>query len=769
MTQGKKQGMRLFQTGNPGKSNYGWIIRTMTAVLAFTALTLSFSELTGFRTGDTLLVMLATGGYLCLAYGLLTRFQRQQWFFPGVLALVLVLVLVFRQQTVEGFRLFWNQMRYSYTAGTGWALPQWEIQPEESRLCVTLFAILTAGAAAWIACLLASYVPGLLAVLLPGVLLTAMAVFGRDGETVPLLPVMAVSVFALLYSGWQRESGLPPVWCSWFFCGIVACLLVLAASLPGVEKWTQQIGVQTRRAIHVHRYETEATTLPEGDFTNYQQPSGSAQPALAVTMSNPEAMYLRGFTGCTFEENTWKPLGTAVLAENQELLYWLNQNSFSPAAQFAAASSETERATGTVQVSNLGACSQYWYVPFNLSGGTYLRAENLNADGFLSDGERTYEYTIVTGGAEEIAQTLIFLQTSDDASVLRYRKAESAYRSFVYSNYLQIPEEAAELLEQYWKETAANYGSADNLTSQQAQECALRFLSRCFPEEGTPADLKLPIASAAGTSYQYATVATLTLRYFGIPARYAEGYEISKTMAADTEPGEVVAVDSSCARAWAEVYQDGIGWIPMELTPGLGERIEQEQAEYTNPAGQDASGSLETGKPSEEASEKMSEERPEEMEYEAQNPESNTVIWSTKLVLPILLLLGLLLLILLLILRRRILLKRKERKFHMDNVSEAVAWIFAETALLLEKLGLDRGNGSMRSLLEPVEQRFGQLYASAFRDMIQLNDRAMFSSHALTEQQRQAALQLHNDTVELIRTNVKWGRRVWMKWVQCLY
>ena len=67
--------------------------------------------------------------------------------------------------------------------------------------------------------------------------------------------------------------------------------------------------------------------------------------------------------------------------------------------------------------------------------------------------------------------------------------------------------------------------------------------------------MELPLTAAEGTSFQYATVAVMTLRYFGIPARYAEGYVISEEMAADAQADEPLTVDSRCARAWAEVYQ----------------------------------------------------------------------------------------------------------------------------------------------------------------------------------------------------------------------
>lgn len=100
--------------------------------------------------------------------------------------------------------------------------------------------------------------------------------------------------------------------------------------------------------------------------------------------------------------------------------------------------------------------------------------------------------------------------------------------------------------------------------------------------------MELPLAAAKGTRFQYATVAVMTLRHFGIPARYAEGYVISEEMAAAAKANEPLTVDSSCARGWAEVYQDGVGWIPMELTPGLGEVPEQKPEETPNEGDSDS-------------------------------------------------------------------------------------------------------------------------------------------------------------------------------------
>lgn len=759
MTSKIKQGMHLRQPES--SSDGGWVLRMLAAMLACGALLFALAAVAGFRTGNLLPILLTAGGYVCIAYGVTIRFRKQRWFFPAALAVLFLLVMIFRQQVLEGYRLFWNQMRNTYTVGTGWVLPKWETQlpAEKSGLCLTLFAVAAASAAALICCRLSSYAPVALAAVLPAAALAGMTVF-KTNQVLPGLAALAAAALILIYSGWQSRKAAFPVTAGWVLCGIAAGLLLLGASVPGVQGWTQKIGENSRKAIHTYRYETENTVLPEGDFTDYRKPEGT-RPGLEVTMSNPETLYLRGFTGAALDGDTWKTVDSAVLAQNQELLYWLNENAFHPAAQYASAAAGTDGKTGSVFIENIGACSAYQYVPFSLRDTGNLPAENLKEDSLSFDGERTYRYSVITGGGNGIEQTLAYLQTSDDAQVLQFRKAESAYRSFVYRNYLQVPESMTQLLGKFWDETAADYGSRENLTLLQAQTCTLNFLNRCFPEEGTPEDMELPLTAAKGTRFQYATVAVMTLRYFGIPARYAEGYVISEEMAAAAKANEPLTVDSSCARAWAEVYQDGIGWIPMELTPGLGEVPEQKPEETQNEGDSDSA----------ESETQPEETTPGEDSSENPEPDGGTVTKLTKTVLlgALWVLLAVLLLFLLLLLRRKMLRKRRERKYQLENVNEAVSWIFADTAALLEKLGLCRGNGSMRALLEPARRRFGDDYASALEEAIRLNDLALFSSHALTQAQRASALKFYADTRGSLKKNVKWYRRVWIKWVQCLY
>lgn len=758
MTQQKNTGMRLRQAINPRKKDATWLIQMIVAILASSVLTFTLTGLTG----NSWMVMLVVAVWLCIVYGILLKTKHENWFYLGTLILMLILTLVCRKQVLEGFRIFWNTASDAMVSGTGRVLPEWELQlsKEQGGLCLSLFASIMACVISLICCGLTSGAPAVLAVMLPALMLFGMVTFGADVSFIWILPVLIASVLILIYSGWRKRGSLAPVMMSWAVSGTVACLLIAVAMLPGMQNWSAEIRESVHESIHESKYETKYTTLPEGDFSDYRKKEQKAKQALAVTMEDPQQLYLRGFTGAVFTGDTWEALDTEALAKKKDLLYWLNLNAFNQNAQFDAAAAYAGLNQNTVTIQNIGACSYYRYVPFSLGKGTLTKPENLNTDGVFGDGERSYVYSVTAATADEIMQVLTHLQLSEDPAVLQYRKAESGYRQFINHYYLQVPEEIKTMLQEQWDEIASRYGDANNLTQQQAQECALIFLSRCFPEEGTPEDMKLPLETAEGTTFQYATVAAMTLRYFGIPARYAEGYVISREMAAGFDSGETMTVDSSCARAWVEVYQDGIGWIPMDLTPGIGEILEDPDSNDPNKG--DSSNKDTTEKKDEEEEEPT--EQPEPTGGAMVRIILETILWS------LLITLGIILVIFLILwLRRKLLLGKKEKKFQSTAVSDGIAWIYADTAMLLEKLGFDRGNGSMRDLHEPLEEKYGPEFAVQFDAVTNLNDWAMFSSQTMEEEHRKTARKFHSHVLRKLKSELKWYKRLWLKWVRCLY
>ena len=91
---------------------------------------------------------------------------------------------------------------------------------------------------------------------------------------------------------------------------------------------------------------------------------------------------------------------------------------------------------------------------------------------------------------------------------------------------MKLPEQTRAQLAPILDELCRDYGAAGSLTPEQAQLCTARFLEQldALREAGTPLPLD---ESIKGTTYQTATLTVLALRYYGIPARYAEGFVLT--------------------------------------------------------------------------------------------------------------------------------------------------------------------------------------------------------------------------------------------------
>ena len=116
------------------------------------------------------------------------------------------------------------------------------------------------------------------------------------------------------------------------------------------------------------------------------------------------------------------------------------------------------------------------------------------------------------------------------------------------------------------------------------------------------------LSEGRGYCVHFATAGALMLRAQGIPARYVTGYTVYLN-----ERGRGVVLDSD-AHAWVEVYIDGYGWHPVEMTPGYAggsSGVELSGAPET----EEAAGNGET--PSEEMPELPNESKTETPEEDA--------------------------------------------------------------------------------------------------------------------------------------------------------
>ena len=720
--------------------------RTFSSRLTETILpsALIFCALAGLLTtvtGLTAILSLFASGLIFLAlFTTVKHFRKEAILLPAALVILIVIVIFARATLLNGFAALWNETRDLWANEKGILLPL--AQTDNSGL--------------W------------LAGILLGLFLAALSLTLSRAPTLAstLLIVLTVAAGFIHISAWLFVStGIALLLLAWQKNTVSAVnFLLLGAVVLGIAALVLQAGTmqnlsQTAKdALHRWRYETSERVLPEGKLSDPVPEAGGTETILSVTSDKSDTLYLRGFVGDTYENGAWSALDAETAANEKDLFYWLHENGFFPQSQFALSAAEYE--TATITVSNFSACSLYRYEPFSVLPTSAGTAKNRLAPSAVEtsgwNGEREYSYTIIANSSSILPEILDELQQNEANDA--YLQMESAYRDFVDSYALAVPQEFVDELGALLEETEQNLNFSGALTKEEAQLCALSFLETCFG-----GDTSLPLDSTAkGTTYQYATVAVLALRYYGIPARYAEGFTVRTT------ENETASVTAENAGAWVEVYQDGVGWLPLALTPGL-ESLAPEQTESgIKPVG---AGEGEGSGPRVTEGQEPEQDDAEQSEDPDNTPDggqrtgllAKPAFW-------ILLIAGILLLFVLFILiRHHIILKNRQKTFDDPDNSESISSLFSDAAKLLSALGFDRRGGSMLALYDPISGQFGEETANTFRTMVFLNEKALFSSKTPDDTERKAMQNFHETVLNLLKTNTKYLKKLRLKWLNCLY
>ncbi len=723
------------------------LLELLSALLIFLALAAIFHTISGF---SAMLWLLGAGVLTCIAAAIIRHFQKTRLLLPILLAALLLVVLFARNTLLNSFGAAWNTLRDLWAAEKGILLPLAETDGSGLWLAGIVSGILLAMVSVAL-----SRVPTLTAVLLAA--LSVAAAFVQPG-----IMLLAAAAIALLMLTWQKNKNAVSA-ASFLLMGVIVAGIAAISLQTGTM---QALSQNAKDTLHHWRYEKTEELLPEGDLSKPVVKTESTDTILSVTADTAQTLYLRGFVGDTYENEAWTALDAETAAEEKDLFYWLHQSGFYPQSQLAmAARLMGNYQSGSVSVQNLTGCSLYRYEPCTVLperaglAKTKIQPSAVETSGLR--GERGYSYETVSDAQTLLPELLDFLQNDTSDGVKSYLQMESAYREFVYSYALDVPAEFRAQLGAVLDQCCESYGPADSLTKEQAQTAALAFLELCFDGSDT---IALPLADTAdGTTYQYATVAALALRYYGIPARYVEGYTVK---AAEKEP---VNVDASAAGAWVEVYQDGVGWLPLALTPGL-EDLSAEQTESgIKPVGAGKEGTGDGPRVTEGQELEQDDAEPDNSEDNTPDGGQRTGLLHKPAFWTILVAALLLLLLAAVFIRHAVILKKRNEAFTQEDQSAAAACLFTDCAALLAAMGLKRGTGSMLELCGDMKERFGEEATSRLRDMTMLNARALFSAKALTNEERTSMEQFHASVLDLLKTHTNWPRKLRLKWLDCLY
>lgn len=565
-------------------------------------------------------------------------------------------------------------------------------------------------------------------------------------------------------------------------CGAVlfgSAALLRNRDFPIIDTLNEQVS----EVVEDVRYGKKVSTrLPEGKFSNLDSMIETGQPMLEVTMSEPESLYLRGFVGSEYTSSGWDEADPASLSDGAALFYRLHQNGFYGTTQLASAASALDAETAvkepiTLNIRYIGAPAKYIYAPYELTDAQGLLNPDevgdirLRSNGLL--GLDTYTLSSKTNQVKRYATLSKLLKEADTKqpgeALNTYLICESHYNSYVYSHFLDLPKDTQALMHDIWGDVS--FDGNTHLSYAMAKQSILNWLDENV-EYGESISARRSnndflkdflTVSKRGYDVHYATAAVVMMRYFGIPARYVEGYLITPEQADEAQGGEAFTLSDEVAHAWAEIYQDGIGWIPFEVTPKYMELMEQEDALFGTGANSTQNQSTPPDSLPENSLDMTEDihEDPEEDDEEQKHNLFTPIIRWVATISAFLLLLILLVHLLRIGLRQL----RRQHSLRLADRRQALKNLYAELHRLMRLIYSWPDCVIPSNFVDTVRSDLGEDMSIKYQEVLNICQAAAFSEHAVSEEEYQEVYYFTKQTHRLMRKRLSAIRKLKLFWV----
>lgn len=362
-----------------------------------------------------------------------------------------------------------------------------------------------------------------------------------------------------------------------------ACGVLFSLTSAFVQPIPALSAMSSAAAVAIEEFRFGSDTLPEGDLSRASDMNEGTTTTLSLTTDRAlgDELLMKGFVGSMFDGTSWhRGDWMSYEGEWSGVREWLRKNGLTVAEQRAAFDIAAEREgkdaveTAKISVNASGANRRYVYAPYtlrSLSGvDASLTSSTITCSGLIPS--TTYAVVMDDVPAASAITDSTWLASSESA----YAKSERVYASFVREHYLDIDNDERGAVEEYLF-ASDSWDASANVSEAAAISRVRTMLSTLASDTDNPPAYagaetftKWFLGTAhEGNSAYFATVATLAFRSQGIPARYVEGYRASdEQIARAHRSGSALNLTAADAHAWTEVYLDGQGWTPVEVTPG---------------------------------------------------------------------------------------------------------------------------------------------------------------------------------------------------------
>lgn len=295
------------------------------------------------------------------------------------------------------------------------------------------------------------------------------------------------------------------------------------------------------------------------------------------------SIYLRGFYGSRYENGSWETGGT-------DFAEACTQAGFDPEELIVTVSEQLASGSSTLDPADLYDCTyvleytnlstKELYLPYFIQLSSLTKKYPLSGDYTLSKKKGDTSVTVQGWmlGSSDQAEWEGFDYYLDSTDQTDW------YNQFVQHYYLTTSDAvpaAEEIADQLRvKESPAVSYRPYNYDSENDKRMYYARAVQSYLSGGTYS-LQLDRISGGTDSVEYflengckgycihfASAGVLILRELGVPARYASGYLAKQSDFSQKGKTVEAGILDNQAHAWAEIYLDDIGWVPVEMTPG---------------------------------------------------------------------------------------------------------------------------------------------------------------------------------------------------------
>jgi len=561
-------------------------------------------------------------------------------------------------------------------------------------------------------------------------------------------------------------------------------------------------------------------------------------------------LYLKGYVGSEYKGNYWDSLSRTDLETYEKIAVLWEDSDFTIGNQSSyflslimelrgAAYDDFGFSFSQIEVNEVNSGSGYIYAPYysEYTPDTLMEAENPEYVtpkkkqvsyllGYYENYNNLFQFDAEENYVTFLKHSLITGYDNKDGSGIlnrmeEYRTYEEAYRNYVYDIYTRVPETGLENLKKEFNnvkydEYKEQYGVnaldmiidmvRDNLNRNTAYSLTPGTLPR-----GKDFVEYFLYENQTGYCSHYASAAAMIFRTIGIPARYVEGYIVKPAdmfKGTDGAPVPVmeyrngminnyyqnvrtIDIPDANAHAWVEIYVDGFGWVPVEVTPGFtgssnltgnsdSPAVERNNELTPSPSPTEApkeevnpSDSVDKAEDSAEDKEDTGEEKKEgETVSGVSGKESSAGLLYLKKIAGIILFSVALAagIVLFLFLRAFWIMSKRENAQRTKDFSKRVLLRYNEINRILDYYRIRMNEDlSFQEAAVQIEKDWNLIRPGRFKRFADIVLKARFGQHCITREEAKEAEEFYKELVNSVYKNTGTGKRIILRFIKVFY